>query len=111
MTCLLSDKIATGVYVSLIWDYFFFFSSRRRHTRLVSDWSSDVCSSDLDTDRIERLAVEPPDARAVIERLHREAFYPIRVEPHAERRRLGGFTLSPNRRVGQIGRASCRERV
>src|SRR5438093_13603466 len=27
----------------------FFFSSRRRHTRLVSDWSSDVCSSDLDT--------------------------------------------------------------
>ena len=27
--------------------YNFFFSSRRRHTRLVSDWSSDVCSSDL----------------------------------------------------------------
>src|SRR5829696_10427619 len=25
----------------------FFFPSRRRHTRLVSDWSSDVCSSDL----------------------------------------------------------------
>src|SRR5438093_12969555 len=25
--------------------FFFFFSSRRRHTRLVSDWSSDVCSS------------------------------------------------------------------
>src|SRR3989339_1634112 len=25
-----------------------FFQSRRRHTRLVSDWSSDVCSSDLD---------------------------------------------------------------
>ena len=27
--------------------FFFFFSSRRRHTRLVRDWSSDVCSSDL----------------------------------------------------------------
>src|SRR5699024_11610135 len=25
----------------------FFFSSRRRHTRLKRDWSSDVCSSDL----------------------------------------------------------------
>src|SRR5256885_14551696 len=25
----------------------FFFSSRRRHTRLQGDWSSDVCSSDL----------------------------------------------------------------
>mgnify|MGYP006979351594 CR=1 FL=1 len=27
--------------------FVFFFSSRRRHTRLVRDWSSDVCSSDL----------------------------------------------------------------
>src|SRR5699024_7583406 len=27
----------------------FFFSSRRRHTRSKRDWSSDVCSSDLDT--------------------------------------------------------------
>src|SRR5256885_8202980 len=27
--------------------FFFFFSSRRRHTRLQGDWSSDVCSSDL----------------------------------------------------------------
>src|SRR5437879_11334703 len=26
----------------------FFFSSRRRHTRYIGDWSSDVCSSDLD---------------------------------------------------------------
>src|SRR5256885_5065556 len=28
-------------------DRLFFFSSRRRHTRLQGDWSSDVCSSDL----------------------------------------------------------------
>src|ERR1035438_243435 len=27
--------------------FFFFFSSRRRHTTCLSDWSSDVCSSDL----------------------------------------------------------------
>ena len=33
--------------------FFFFFSSRRRHTRLVSDWSSDVCSSDLAADQQE----------------------------------------------------------
>src|SRR3712207_7366497 len=33
----------------LAWDglFFFFFSSRRRHTRYWRDWSSDVCSSDL----------------------------------------------------------------
>src|SRR2546427_2430936 len=29
---------------------FFFFSSRRRHTRFDCDWSSDVCSSDLTVD-------------------------------------------------------------
>src|SRR5437867_13446248 len=42
--------------------FYFFFSSRRRHTRSYGDWSSDVCSSDLgascmirngDTDRVE----------------------------------------------------------
>src|SRR5882762_11616201 len=31
--------------------YFFFFSSRRRHTRFKCDWSSDVCSSDLNAAR------------------------------------------------------------
>src|SRR5256885_7321372 len=34
----------------------FFFSSRRRHTRLQGDWSSDVCSSDLQS---------PPGVRAL----------------------------------------------
>src|SRR5438874_5358380 len=33
----------------------FFFSSRRRHTRSLRDWSSDVCSSDLGT----RIVVDP----------------------------------------------------
>src|SRR5205814_816452 len=34
-------------FASLFILCFFFFSSRRRHTRCLSDWSSDVCSSDL----------------------------------------------------------------
>src|SRR5581483_12196097 len=33
---------------------FFFFSSRRRHTRYWRDWSSDVCSSDLFTGAADR---------------------------------------------------------
>src|SRR5204863_4358044 len=33
--------------IALIIPYVFFFSSRRRHTRSLRDWSSDVCSSDL----------------------------------------------------------------
>ena len=39
----------------LFFVFFFFFSSRRRHTRLQGDWSSDVCSSDL-----QRARDEPP---------------------------------------------------
>src|SRR5699024_11657570 len=35
--------------------YLFFFSSRRRHTRSKRDWSSDVCSSDLEAMNLTRL--------------------------------------------------------
>src|SRR3989442_13504752 len=35
---------------------FFFFSSRRRHTRCGRDWSSDVCSSDLSDEQLPELA-------------------------------------------------------
>src|SRR3989454_8188637 len=58
---------------------FFFFSSRRRHTRLQGDWSSDVCSSDLGTtlrDVAEADAGRVLDeGRAVdcVERVHVEA--------------------------------------
>src|SRR5262249_61403343 len=40
-----------------------FFSSRRRHTRLVSDWSSDVCSSYLELVRCDQSLVEGPAGR------------------------------------------------
>src|SRR5258706_9783386 len=39
-----------------LWCVLFFFSSRRRHTRLVSDWSSDVCSSDLSHSTVDVVA-------------------------------------------------------
>src|SRR5690554_7696140 len=44
---------------------FFFFSSRRRHTRCGRDWSSDVCSSDL-----EKLIIreEGSGSREILER-------------------------------------------
>src|SRR5256885_4211436 len=88
---------------------FFFFSSRRRHTRLQGDWSSDVCSSDLN----------------VMIWLGSGPF------PEPLPARAGCFTLltgveglqywndavarwkaeHPAMTVNQIGRASCRERV
>src|SRR3989449_2954916 len=46
--------------------FFFFFSSRRRHTRCSRDWSSDVCSSDLDPDdwpRVTKAIISPDRAR------------------------------------------------
>src|SRR3989454_6659623 len=50
---------------------FFFFSSRRRHTRLQGDWSSDVCSSDLLTQATAaRLSQESAAARDMIDRYY-----------------------------------------
>src|SRR5256885_7996301 len=42
-----SVRSVLNLVASVRYLYFFFFSSRRRHTRLQGDWSSDVCSSDL----------------------------------------------------------------
>src|SRR5256885_847294 len=39
---------STNTIGGVIYYTIFFFSSRRRHTRLQGDWSSDVCSSDLE---------------------------------------------------------------
>src|SRR6266478_1057020 len=43
---------------------FFFFSSRRRHTRFDCDWSSDVCSSDLKQRRARSSSAGVVDRRA-----------------------------------------------
>src|SRR5262245_11033006 len=45
--CCLSYNLCV-LFVLCSFVFFFFFSSRRRHTRCLSDWSSDVCSSDLE---------------------------------------------------------------
>src|SRR5690606_40204507 len=89
---------------------FFFFSSRRRHTRFSRDWSSDVCSSDL-------ISVEELYCKQDLR--FRSIFF----------NRNGGICVtSPNRTLTklrqaprlvqerscfdtEIGRASCRERV
>src|SRR5205085_4882904 len=42
----------------------FFFSSRRRHTRFDCDWSSDVCSSDLDWARAQKYFATDEDLQA-----------------------------------------------
>src|SRR5256885_8567109 len=66
------------LFIKLI---FFFFSSRRRHTRLQGDWSSDVCSSDLGSrTRGPRGGRPARCARAV--RQAGPARWPVRSEEH-----------------------------
>src|SRR3984885_7751345 len=68
----------------------FFFASRRRHTRCGRDWSSDVCSSDLETAR-----------------LYGPAAYMNLPSPNG----MTNDEKEPDPSHLEIGRASCRERV
>src|SRR5258705_8825009 len=77
--CVKSKDIVVCLDLSrFVLNYFFFFSSRRRHTRCLSDWSSDVCSSDL---------LETKDA-VMKERTHAADYYRqiLSVQPHALKR-------------------------
>src|SRR5256885_9003100 len=47
LTCVKRRLMVVGMVWPAVRILVFFFSSRRRHTRLQGDWSSDVCSSDL----------------------------------------------------------------
>src|SRR5438093_9641704 len=84
----------------------FFFSSRRRHTRLVSDWSSDVCSSDLlrETGSASRFVYVICDRQASS---WREVGTALVESWRRENREEGPVRLF----AVQVGRASCRERV
>src|SRR2546422_4791739 len=88
---------------------FFFFSSRRRHTRCSRDWSSDVCSSDLksftEADRDRFL----DDAFEFMVRFFENSLAEL------EKRNSGIETdfkrIDAHQFTAEIGRASCRERV
>src|SRR5690625_6070114 len=74
----------------------FFFSSRRRHTRWPRDWSSDVCSSDLDLVAIVRVATAKEPAhryasvRALVDELERHCSHrPVSARQRSEERRVG----------------------
>src|SRR5688500_20400261 len=86
----------------------FFFSSRRRHTRLQGDWSSDVCSSDLEIylNRMKRLDPQLLCAVSILEGQAREAAQQADAEIRAGKYRgpLHGIPYgirSEERRVGK----------
>src|SRR5262245_64607272 len=92
---------------------FFFFSSRRRHTRCLSDWSSDVCSSDLGcrppsarTDRGLRGDAEA-GARPASPRRPRSVRAAGGLQPRADARAPRLVRRSEERRVGKEGRSQA----
>src|SRR5699024_12857524 len=68
--------------------WFFFFSSRRRHTRSKRDWSSDVCSSDLGRIR-PRTKGRSCVAGFGHQDEHSQALRPGTRQPRSEERRVG----------------------
>src|SRR5258706_11948267 len=89
---------------------FFFFSSRRRHTRLVSDWSSDVCSSDLDCGITGVALVDPAIAVVTDSSTVHATGNGVTHATVAVAGITGQVVIDVNQ-VPEIGRASCRERV
>src|SRR5205085_6883998 len=81
--------------------FFFFFSSRRRHTRFDCDWSSDVCSSDL----------VAPDAQRALEIGCGDGSIADRVTrayPHVVYLGIDVVPTAGRRYVGDPGRATFR---
>src|SRR5438034_8670620 len=95
------------MYKNLVCFFSFFFSSRRRHTRSLCDWSSDVCSSDLKPATDHRRPSGAFDGRG-LRRL-------VDSTPPKHTSDVGGGgaerTAGGRSCTAEIGRASCRERV
>src|SRR2546426_8870693 len=96
---------------------FFFFSSRRRHTRLLGDWSSDVCSSDLEEpfqsvdSGITKNQYEWVSSRLNLRGdLLQSSVDNFVVDHSTFANDVFGFWIAIAW-IDQIGRASCRERV
>src|SRR5207302_8225337 len=84
---------------------FFFFSSRRRHTRFSRDWSSDVCSSDLNNAFLLAASIFPYFYALVGERNPKQ---PPKPGPRSEYSQLACDAFELIRRAGPISKQKMR---
>src|SRR2546429_9850771 len=81
---------------------FFFFSSRRRHTRCSRDWSSDVCSSDLELEKFSDLVRLRDDLSIELATLYNDTNQPEKA--------LAEICVTRSRQVlSQVDWYRCRE--
>src|SRR3546814_3383939 len=97
---------------------FFFFKQKTAYEMRISDWSSDVCSSDLDTGDTATLATaqdyaDTGDAATLQSANHYTDQQVAAWEQGLSefRERVEDRFYRTDDRISQIGRASCRERV
>src|SRR3546814_2069809 len=102
---MLTCSVSLCVFVILIYDFvlfwffFFFFKQKTAYEMRISDWSSDVCSSDLLAKQLGRAP-----ANETLNRIDAVPGFLDRAKCDVEQH------IVPVE-VGEIGRASCRERV
>src|SRR3546814_7406693 len=94
--------------------FFVFFKQKTAYEMRISDWSSDVCSSDLDAVDAAEIGtaaqIEDVEALELLELI----FAVVVVKARDELERLADGRQDPHflgELLEQIGRASCRERV
>src|SRR3546814_983985 len=96
-------SLVVSVYV-----VFFFFKQKTAYEMRISDWSSDVCSSDL-RERPRRHRIHDLGLEAVTQR--RQQGHRRRAPQLLDRIRDGTDEVDVRMPDHEIGRASCRERV
>src|SRR5262245_45611857 len=106
-----TGKEANWMPIDPVAKFNFFFSSRRRHTRCLSDWSSDVCSSDLKTMEIGRPETDPQIvAQEIAEQLEKRASFRRTMKQAMEKcmdAGAKGIKLQLSGRLGGSEMARC----
>src|SRR3546814_1311196 len=95
------------LYISImlyhVYVWFFFFKQKTAYEMRISDWSSDVCSSDLADQARPRLRADGHQKAGEAERIGEQPDPPVGGKD-------GAVPRQPQDQRDQIGRAACRER-